>query len=321
VIGGGTHNTAAAYASTIGGGQDNTTSGSSSFIGGGYVNKASGDASVVGGGIGNTAAGYLSTISGGYENNAEGDFSFAAGHDANALHQGTFVWADAHDEGEHPTTPFNSTGPNQFLIYASGGVGIGTNSPNEMLVVGDDLGGPFPGNRVTIGNKSGHSGINLGEDNNQRAFILWHNTTNHLEIGTTNQRTYPGALAVKDGKVGVKQNNPTEALSVNGKVEADAFVRRISEQWKTDIQTITGALEKVQSLRGVSYDWKANGKHDIGLIAEEVGQIIPEVVVYEENGQDATSVDYALLVPVLIEAIKEQQIRIEALEASIAEGR
>jgi hypothetical protein len=92
----------------------------------------------------------------------------------------------------HPITPFNSTGPNQFLIYTSGGVGIGTNSPNEMLVVGDDLGGPFPGNRVTIGNKSGHSGINLGEDNNQRAFILWHNTTNHLEIGTTNQRPIPG---------------------------------------------------------------------------------------------------------------------------------
>jgi hypothetical protein len=115
----------------------------------------------------------------------------------------------------------------------------------------------------------------------------------------------------------VKTNNPAEALSVNGNVVADAFVRRSSRRWKADIQTITGALDKVQSLHGVSYDWKDNGRHDIGLIAEEIGRVIPEAVIYEENGQDATSVDYALLVPVLIEAIKEQQAMIEDLKAHI----
>ena len=57
----------------------------------------------------------------------------------------------------------------------------------------------------------------------------------------------------------------------------------------------------------MSYDWKADGKHDIGLIAEEVGEVIPEVVAYEENGIDAKSVDYARLVAVLIEAVKAQQ--------------
>jgi hypothetical protein len=49
------------------------------------------------------------------------------------------------------------------LIRAAGGVGIGTNSPYEMLVVGDDLSRPFSGNRITIGNDSGLCGINLGE--------------------------------------------------------------------------------------------------------------------------------------------------------------
>jgi Chaperone of endosialidase len=77
-------------------------------------------------------------------------------------------------------------------------------------------------------------------------------------------------------------------------------------------------LEKVQGLRGVSYDWKADGKHDIGLIAEEVGKVIPEVVVYEENGEEATAVDYAGLVPVLIEAVKEQQQLLEEKDAQIA---
>ena len=63
----------------------------------------------------------------------------------------------------------------------------------------------------------------------------------------------------------------------------------------------------MQALRGVTYDWKESGKHDIGLIAEEVGEVIPEIVAYEENGIDAKSVDYARLVAVLIEAAKEQQ--------------
>ncbi|HZA25327.1 MAG TPA: tail fiber domain-containing protein [Dehalococcoidia bacterium] len=118
--------------------------------------------------------------------------------------------------------------------------------------------------------------------------------------------------------MGIGTDNPTEQLTVNGKVLAKAFVRRSAAQWKTDIQTLEGSLEKIQSLRGVSYDWKANGKHDIGLIAEEVGEVIPEVVVYEENGENAIGVDYAGLVPVLIEAVKEQQQLLEEKEAQIA---
>lgn len=70
-------------------------------------------------------------------------------------------------------------------------------------------------------------------------------------------------------------------------------------------------------LRGVSYDWKADGRHDIGLIAEQVGQVIPEFVAYEENGTDTKSIDYARLVAVLIEAIKEQQKQIEKQQAAI----
>jgi Chaperone of endosialidase len=129
---------------------------------------------------------------------------------------------------------------------------------------------------------------------------------------------------IKGDKVGVNLNSPTdslpESLTVNGNVLADSFVRRSSQRWKTNIQTLEGALEKVQALRGVSYDWKDNGKHDIGLVAEEVGQVVPEAMVYAANGQDATSVDYALLVPVLIEAIKEQQAMIEELQAHIDQG-
>ena len=69
----------------------------------------------------------------------------------------------------------------------------------------------------------------------------------------------------------------------------------------------------------MSFDWRADGKHDIGLIAEEVGEVVPEVVAYEENGRDAKSVDYARLVPLLVESIKEQQEVIRKQDAAIAE--
>ncbi len=107
------------------------------------------------------------------------------------------------------------------------------------------------------------------------------------------------------GNVGIGVNNPTEKLHVNGNALADAHTTPSSRRWKTNIQTINNALETVQQLRGVTYDWKETGKHDIGLIAEEVGAVIPEIVAYEENGVDAKSVDYPRLVAVLIEAVKE----------------
>jgi hypothetical protein len=64
-------------------------------------------------------------------------------------------------------------------------------------------------------------------------------------------------------------------------------------------------------LRGVSFEWIEDGMQDIGLIAEEVGAVIPEVVEYEANGRDAVSVDYDKLVSVLIEAVKTQQQQLD----------
>jgi hypothetical protein len=76
----------------------------------------------VGGGYTNTAKGYASTIPGGYWNIANGSYSFAAGRRARANHTGSFVWADSQN------ADFASAANNQFLIRASGGVGINTNN-------------------------------------------------------------------------------------------------------------------------------------------------------------------------------------------------
>jgi hypothetical protein len=188
-----------------------------------------------------------------------------------------------------------------------------------MLVVGDDLELDAPGNRITIGDDSGPSGINLGEDTNHRAFILWQRNNDYLELGTRAGGVIHGNnLVVRQGNVGISDNRPSEKLTVNGNVLADDFLTPSSIKLKTNIKAIEGALATVQSLRGVAYDWKDSGEHDIGLIAEEVGKVLPEIVIYEENGIDAKALDYSRLVPVLIEAMKEQQQILDEQGAQIA---
>jgi hypothetical protein len=72
-------------------------------------------------------------IPGGRKNETNGRFSLAAGYRAKALHNGSFVWADSN------AADFASTNPNQFLVRAQGGVGIGLNNPTEQLEVAGDL--------------------------------------------------------------------------------------------------------------------------------------------------------------------------------------
>jgi len=102
------------------GGFNNTASGAHSVVAGGGQNTASGSYSFVGAGGWNTASGESSVIPGGGGNTASGSYSFAAGRRAKALHQGSFVWGDAQDYDK------SSTGDNQFLVYAGGGMSINT---------------------------------------------------------------------------------------------------------------------------------------------------------------------------------------------------
>ena len=104
--------------------------------------------------------------------------------------------------------------------------------------------------------------------------------------------------------------NPLTIGQGSGWALADGWATYSSRRFKTDIHTLTGALDKVEELRGVSYTLKATGRHEIGVIAEEVGKVVPEVVTYEKNGVDAQSVDYNRLTALLIEATKQQQVEI-----------
>ena len=99
---------------------------------------------------------------------------------------------------------------------------------------------------------------------------------------------------------------------------------------KENITTIDNALDKVMALRGVEYDWTATsrkGTHDLGLVAQEVEEVLPELVTEHElctgefggEGNEKTfkTVNYDKMVGVLIEAIKEQQQQINKLQEKL----
>lgn len=91
------------------------------------------------------------------------------------------------------------------------------------------------------------------------------------------------------------------------------------ERLKENIETIADASAKVAALRGVNFDWKATGEKSMGVIAQEVEAVIPEVVATNEEGGKA--VNYQAMVGLLIEAVKELQEKVDAHEAKCECGK
>ncbi len=319
-VSGGTQNIASGGVSFVGGGFRNTASAAHTTVGGGVRNVASAEKATVSGGSSNRARGAFATIPGGQLNQARGDYSLAAGYLARAVHEGSFVWSDRVSTSDSTV----STGENQFLIQAAGGVGIGTTTPTNLLSVNGDA--DFTG-EVGIGTNSPAARLEIVSNSLNDHLVLTRGGAGSVHLTATN----PSGFSITDGKnntffhirqaggnVGIGADDPSNILTVvKGSATdpiADAWTTYSSRRWKTNIQRIEGALDKIQRLRGVSYEWKKNRKPDIGLIAEEVGEVVPEVVAYEENGVDAQSVDYARLVAVLIEAVKELSAKVERLE-------
>jgi hypothetical protein len=151
------------------------------------------------------------------------------------------------------------------------------------------------------------SGVALGSNLNTLTF------TDYLISGAN----YDGSAArtVSVAGTSVNTGNTLVARDVSGdftagSITATQYTSTSDISLKKNVITIENALKKVLSLRGVEYDRIESGEHQIGVIAQEVEKIIPEVVY----GDEIKSVAYANIVALLIEAIKEQQKEIEELK-------
>ena len=120
-------------------------------------------------------------------------------------------------------------------------------------------------------------------------------------------------------KVGIN-NTPAEltySLEVSGSIRASAgLLSNSDKRLKENIYLIDNALSKVNNIEGVYFNWKDKKETQVGVIAQQVKEVLPEVV--SEDNSSYLSVDYSKLVPLLIGAVNEQSSIIEGLEKRIA---
>jgi hypothetical protein len=102
-------------------------------------------------------------------------------------------------------------------------------------------------------------------------------------------------------------------LTASFTVEALDFNSTSDLNLKTNVNTIENSLDIVNSLRGVSFDWKVNGNKSYGVIAQELEEVLPDLVTTKDN----KSVNYNGLVGVLIQAVKELSAEVEELKKKI----
>ena len=220
------------------------------------------------------------------------------------------------DDGFGVLTFYTKNGPGQpitqqMIIDEKGNVGIGTSDPQSKLEVNaSDL---FVGKSAT-GKFFQAAGFDFNAASAFQTGLLieqgFSNTGESSGIyfdGDSITMWSPGdndrLLIIRD------EDGMTERFAIDG--DGDAIAKGViltsSRRFKENVAPIANALDKVSRLQGVTFDWNKDrgGKSDIGFVAEDLGKVLPELVLWEKNGTDAVGLEYANVTAVTVEAIKE----------------
>ena len=117
---------------------------------------------------------------------------------------------------------------------------------------------------------------------------------------------------VTNSRVGVGTTVPSTTLQVAGTITCVDVNSTSDINLKENIHSIDDPLGKVMQINGVGFRWKDTKEDAIGVIAQDIEEVIPEIV---KNNDHTKTVNYNGLIGVLIEAIKEQQRQIEELKS------
>lgn len=133
---------------------------------------------------------------------------------------------------------------------------------------------------------------------------------------TTNADYYPAILTATSGTATSTKVSSTKLYfnPSTGQLNATNFNSLSDARYKTNITPITGAGKKIAAINGVSFRWLENSKPSLGVIAQEVEQVLPELVATGSDG--FKSVNYSGIIGVLIEAVKELQAEVAALKGA-----
>jgi len=225
---------------------------------------------------------------------------------------GGILFVDQQDEGQNASVRFDASARSLDFLTDSGEamtilgtassrrVGIGETSPISKLHVQDanDISMASTG----IGQMSVEgNGYTLGIALNGSGAFIYHNSSSRfLSLGTNETEqvrlTTGGALHVVDDVVAFSSTPSDKKL-------------------KTNVKDIEYGLDTIMKLKPKQYDWKKDDRHDIGFIAQEVEEVIPEIVKDNEWFDDKVkTLDYEKLTAVLIKAVQELKTEIEELK-------
>ena len=227
---------------------------------------------------------------------------------------------------------FNTNNSERFRINSSGLVGIGNTAPISTLTVGNAT-GTIPGEITlypTTGSfEGGQINIKKSLVGSTADWIIDQYGTSAAEarLRIFNTTEANGIIIKENGFIGMGTSNPTVRLQVAGDIIANSIAGSSDSRFKTNILPIENPLQKVLKLQGVTFDWKTkefpnrmfSENRALGFIAQEVEQVIPEVVQTENSTEGFKSVQYDKVVALLVEAIKEQQKQIEQLQQEVKE--
>ena len=232
-----------------------------------------------------------------------------------------------------------------MTLLGTGNVGIGTNTPSTLFhVAKSDAANPVT---AKIQNLAGFTNAevklvlgtsnNIADNNLGVVFFADRTDTDaigstDLQIQTSNGTSTSTKVIVKhNGNVGIGDNTPSYKLDIAGDMQVQGSSTTCvlgngsgatncssDERLKTNIVEIDSALDKIDQLRGVTFNWKDTSKDQttkIGVIAQDVEKVFPEVVGELKDG--TKTVDYAALVAPLIEATKELKAENEILREDI----
>jgi hypothetical protein len=164
--------------------------------------------------------------------------------------------------------------------------------------------------------RAGYNNLGGGLSNNEGEVRFFTNNQERMQIQS-------------NGNVGIGVTNPSVKLQVagdvtiSGKFNSQGIEELSDVRYKKNIEKLNGALENVLKIQGVTYNWRQDefpersfgSQTEIGFIAQELEKIYPELV--NTNIEGYKSVQYSHMVPVLLEAIKEQQSQISLLQNNI----
>ncbi len=164
------------------------------------------------------------------------------------------------------------------------------------------------------------SGTTITDDTSTNASIfLTFTSATSGSISAANVSSTKLTFNPSSGNLGIGTTNATSKLHVSGDVRVTGIVTATDFNSTSDInlkenvKIIVDPLDKITKLNGVTFNWKENQKPSIGVIAQELEKVLPELVTQG----DVKSVNYNGLIGVLIEAVKEQQKQIEELKSII----